>query len=139
MWPGRLTHCQARPKTSAARPLAPQQDDRRARVPSPDAPQPRRPRRRGAGRLPAARRARGHGTRAGHPGPLSLPTGSGCGPEIARTKAIVDSDVATGNLNKPVGDRFNADLAHAAAECSAGKSGEALHLLAAAKNRYGYR
>lgn len=73
------------------------------------------------------------------PAPLALPTGSGCGPEIARTKAIVDSDVATGNLNKPVGDRFNADLSQAAAECSAGKSGEALHLLAAAKSRYGYR
>ena len=73
------------------------------------------------------------------PAPLALPTGSGCGPEIARTKAIVDSDVATGNLNKPVGDRFNADLAQAAAECSAGKPGEALHLLAAAKSRYGYR
>ena len=73
------------------------------------------------------------------PAPLTLPTGSGCGPEIARTKAIVDSDVATGNLNKPVGDRFNADLSQAAAECAAGKSGEALHLLAAAKSRYGYR
>jgi len=73
------------------------------------------------------------------PAPLALPTGSGCGPEIARTKAIVDSDVATGNLNKPVGDRFSADLAQAAGECAAGKSGEALHLLAAAKSRYGYR
>ncbi|WP_426315796.1 hypothetical protein ACN9MF_05790 [Methylobacterium fujisawaense] len=73
------------------------------------------------------------------PAPIVLPTGSGCGPEIARTKAIVDSDVATGNLNKPVGDRFGADLAQAAAECAAGKSGEALHLLAAAKSRYGYR
>lgn len=73
------------------------------------------------------------------PAPLALPTGSGCGPEIARTKAIVDSDVATGNLNRPVGDRFNADLAQAAGECAAGKSGEALHLLAAAKSRYGYR
>ncbi len=73
------------------------------------------------------------------PTPMALPAGSGCGPQIARTKAIVDSDVATGNLNKPVGDRFNADLAHAAAACSAGQSGEALHLLAAAKSRYGYR
>ena len=48
------------------------------------------------------------------PTPLVLPTGSGCGPEIARTRAIVASDVATGNLNKPVGERFDADLAHAA-------------------------
>lgn len=73
------------------------------------------------------------------PAPLALPTGSGCGPEIARTRAIVASDVATGNLNAPVGERFDADLARAAAECTAGKSGEALHLLAAAKSRYGYR
>ena len=73
------------------------------------------------------------------PAPLTLPTGSGCGPEIARTRAIVASDVSTGNLNKPVGERFDADLSHAAAECAAGKSGEALHLLAAAKSRYGYR
>lgn len=75
----------------------------------------------------------------GGPPALALPTGTGCGPEIARTRAIVASDVATENLNKAVGDRFDADLSHAAAECAAGKSGEALHLLAAAKSRYGYR
>ncbi len=51
---------------------------------------------------------------------------------------MVDSDVATGNLNKPVGDRFGADLARAAAACAAGRDGEALSLLAAAKSRYGY-
>ena len=73
------------------------------------------------------------------PAPLALPTGSGCGPEVARTKAIVASDVATGNLDASVGERFNADLSQAAAECAAGKSGEALHLLATAKSRYGYR
>lgn len=70
--------------------------------------------------------------------PLVLPQGSGCGPAIGRTQAVVDSDVATGNLNKPVGDRFGADLARAASACSAGRDGEALGLLAAAKSRYGY-
>ena len=72
------------------------------------------------------------------PAPVVLPQGSGCGPAIGRTQAVVDSDVATGNLNKPVGDRFSADLAHASAACAAGRDGEALHLLAAAKSRYGY-
>ncbi|BAQ47532.1 MULTISPECIES: hypothetical protein [Methylobacterium] len=67
-----------------------------------------------------------------------LPAGSGCGPAIARTQTIVDSDVATGNLNAPVGKRFSADLANAAAACAAGRDGEALHLLAAARARYGY-
>lgn len=75
----------------------------------------------------------------GPPPPPVLPAGSGCGPEIARTKAIVDSDLATGNLNQPVADRFHADLDHAAAACAAGREGEARGLLASAKARYGYR
>ncbi len=75
----------------------------------------------------------------GPPAPPVLPTGTGCGPEIARTRAIVASDVATENLNKAVGDRFDADLARAAETCAAGREGEARSQLAAAKSRYGYR
>ncbi|MCJ2080713.1 hypothetical protein [Methylobacterium sp. J-090] len=67
-----------------------------------------------------------------------LPAGSGCGPTIARTQAVVDSDVATGNLNAPVGERFSGDLRRAAEACRAGQEREALGLLAAAKARYGY-
>lgn len=68
-----------------------------------------------------------------------LPGASGCGPSIARTQAVVDSDVATGNLNAPVGARFGTDLAGAAEACRAGREREALALLASAKARYGYR
>jgi hypothetical protein len=50
----------------------------------------------------------------------------------------VDSDVATGNLNTPVGERFSADLRNAAGACQGGREREALGLLAAAKARYGY-
>ncbi|HEV7440844.1 MAG TPA: hypothetical protein VGN94_14645 [Methylobacterium sp.] len=75
---------------------------------------------------------------ASPPAIAPLPQGAGCGPAIARTQAVVDSDVATGNLNQPVGARFSADLAHASTACAAGRDGEALHLLAAAKSRYGY-
>lgn len=67
-----------------------------------------------------------------------LPAGSGCGPSIARTQAVVDSDVATGNLNAPVGARFSADLARASEACGGGREREAIGLLAAAKSRYGY-
>ena len=66
-----------------------------------------------------------------------LPVGSGCGPSIARTQAVVDSDVATGNLNAPVGVQFSADLARASEACGAGRDREAIGLLAAAKSRYG--
>lgn len=68
-----------------------------------------------------------------------LPPGSGCGPSVARTQAIVDTDVRTGDLDAPVGTRFSADLAKASQACAAGRDGEAMHLLAAAKARYGYR
>lgn len=70
--------------------------------------------------------------------PAPLLPGTGCGPAIARTQAVVESDVATGNLNTPVGDRFRADLSVAAQACSAGRDREAVSLLAAAKSRYGY-
>lgn len=75
-------------------------------------------------------------TVAAAPAPL-LPS-TGCGPAIARTQAVVESDVATGNLNKPVGERFQADLSVAAQACAAGRDRDALSLLAAAKSRYGY-
>ncbi len=62
----------------------------------------------------------------------------GCGGPIAQMRHLVESDVATGNLNAPVGQRFSADLDRASAACSAGRGGEAIHLLGAAKARYGY-
>ncbi|MEH3118979.1 MAG: hypothetical protein PGN25_15690 [Methylorubrum populi] len=68
-----------------------------------------------------------------------LPASAGCGPGVARTQAIVDADVRTGDLSDAVGKRFSADLGKAAAACAAGHEGEAMHLLAAAKARYGYR
>ncbi|GJE69320.1 hypothetical protein [Methylorubrum podarium] len=68
-----------------------------------------------------------------------LPAGAGCGPSIARTQAIVETDVKTGDLSAPVGTRFSADLSKAAGACAAGREGEAMSLLAAAKARYGYR
>lgn len=69
----------------------------------------------------------------------ALPTGTGCGPTIARTQAIVAGDVKTGDLSAAVGTRFSADLDKAAGACAAGREGEAMSLLAAAKARYGYR
>ena len=75
---------------------------------------------------------------AAAPVPVPPAGGAGCGPAIARTQAIVESDVATGNLNAPVGRRFSGDLARAAEACAAGREAEALRLHAAARARYGY-
>lgn len=73
------------------------------------------------------------------PAAKPLPEGKGCSASVARTQALVDSDLATGNIDEPVAKRFTADLGRAAEACSAGRDGEGLHLLAAAKARYGYR
>lgn len=69
----------------------------------------------------------------------AAPHEPGCAASIARTQAIVESDVATQNLNAVVGQRFRADLARAAAACASGHDTEARGLLAGAKARYGYR
>ena len=62
-----------------------------------------------------------------------------CGTPIAETRGLVESDLATGNLDARVGRRFRADLDRAAAVCAAGRGGEALRVLASAKTRHGYR
>lgn len=67
------------------------------------------------------------------------PVGAGCAPAIARTRAVLDGDIATGNVGTTVGKRFSADLDQAETVCAAGRSGEALRLLSSAKVRYGYR
>jgi hypothetical protein len=64
--------------------------------------------------------------------------GGGCAGEIARTRAIVDADIASGNAGKSVGTRFSADLDGAQSACSAGRDAEAVRMVQAAKSRYGY-
>jgi hypothetical protein len=64
--------------------------------------------------------------------------GGGCAGEIARTRAIVDADIASGNAGKSVGSRFTADLDQAQTACSAGRDADATRMVQAAKSRYGY-
>jgi hypothetical protein len=64
--------------------------------------------------------------------------GGGCGDSIGRFQAVIDSDVATGNLNRSVYRRMVDDLRPVKAACAAGRSGEAESRLAAVRARYGY-
>jgi hypothetical protein len=63
----------------------------------------------------------------------------GCAGAIGAFQAVIDADVATGQLNKPVYDRATADLRPAWAACKAGRDDNARTSLAAVKARYGYR
>ncbi len=67
-----------------------------------------------------------------------LPEGAGCSGEIARFRAVMDNDLATGHVSRDVHGRVMADLRGPEAACAAGRSGEASGSLTAVKRRYGY-
>lgn len=74
---------------------------------------------------------------------LAAPTpalaGSDCAGPINQLRAVVDSDAASGNLNRSVYARMQPGLAQAAALCRSGHPAEALRELQAVKHRNGYR
>lgn len=73
-------------------------------------------------------------------GPLAaLPGGTGCSAEVARTRAVLDADMATGNVATSVGRRFGAELDQASSVCAAGRDAEAVRMVEATKARFGYR
>ncbi|MBY0363626.1 MAG: hypothetical protein K2X45_17100 [Phreatobacter sp.] len=67
-----------------------------------------------------------------------LPEGAGCAGEIARFRAVMDNDLATGHVTREVHGRVIADLRGPEGACSAGRDGEARGALTAVKRRYGY-
>lgn len=73
------------------------------------------------------------------PAALGTPHGTGCSGEIARFRAVIDSDAQTGNLNGAVYKRMTGEIDRAMASCAAGRDADSLHQLAAAKARFGYR
>jgi hypothetical protein len=70
---------------------------------------------------------------------LRLPTGSGCAGDIGEFRAVLANDRQTGHVNRTVYDRAMAELDRAAAACAAGRDSEAVRLVRATKQRYGYR
>jgi hypothetical protein len=72
------------------------------------------------------------------PSRFNLPSGSGCGGEIARYRAVMSNDLATGHVNQSVYNRVDREIAQAEAACSAGRDAEALRMVNATKARHGY-
>lgn len=62
-----------------------------------------------------------------------------CAGPISKLRTIVDSDAATGNLNRAVYQQMKPSLAQAADLCRSGRSAEALRELQSVKRRFGYR
>ena len=72
------------------------------------------------------------------PAGFSMPSGSGCGGEISRYRAVMSNDLAMGHVNQSVYNRVDREIAGAEAACSAGRDAEALRMVNATKARHGY-
>jgi hypothetical protein len=72
------------------------------------------------------------------PSDFKLPEGAGCANAIARYRAIMDNDHATGHVNQGVYDQIQGEIAEAEQACSAGQDGRAQSLVHASKSRHGY-
>ena len=73
------------------------------------------------------------------PSTFRLPEGGGCAGEVARYRAVMDNDLATGHVGQSVYDRVTREIDQAGAACAAGRDAEAVRMVDASKARHGYR
>lgn len=69
---------------------------------------------------------------------FQLPAGSGCAGEVARFRAVMDNDLATGHVARSVHGRVVTEIDRAAAACAAGRDAEATRMIAQTRSRFGY-
>ena len=72
------------------------------------------------------------------PSGFNMPSGSGCGGEISRYRAVMSNDLAMGHVNQSVYNRVDREIAGAEAACAAGRDAEAVRMVNATKARHGY-
>jgi hypothetical protein len=63
---------------------------------------------------------------------------TGCNGEIARYRAVMSNDLATGHVNQSVYNRVDREVSQAEAACAAGRDAEAVRMVNATKARHGY-
>jgi hypothetical protein len=68
-----------------------------------------------------------------------MPDGPGCAGEVGRFRAVVENDVRIGHLNEAVHNSMSSEIGRAEAACAAGRDADAVRMIAATKERYGYR
>ena len=69
---------------------------------------------------------------------FQMPSGEGCAGDIARYRAILDNDLATGNVAPSVNDAIQKEIAQAERACSAGRDAQARAMILASRKRHGY-
>jgi len=69
---------------------------------------------------------------------VKLPAGAACTAEIERFRAIIDSDLQTGNVGQKVYDSMVSEMRQPESLCVAGNGGGSHAALASVKSRHGY-
>jgi hypothetical protein len=72
------------------------------------------------------------------PEPAPGPAGPGCTAQIARFKEILTYDLSVGRVARSVYEKASGPIAQAENACAAGRSGEAMGILARTKRASGY-
>ena len=72
------------------------------------------------------------------PSGFRMPEGSGCKGEVERYRAVMDNDLAMGQVNQPVYNQVGREIGQAEAACAAGRDAEAVRMVNATKARHGY-
>ncbi|HMO28888.1 hypothetical protein [Enterovirga sp.] len=66
------------------------------------------------------------------------PVGPGCAAQIARFREILDYDLSVGRVHRTVYDKAIGPVGQAESACAAGRSSEAMTILARTKRASGY-
>jgi hypothetical protein len=69
---------------------------------------------------------------------MASSSGTGCNGEIARYRAVMSNDLATGHVNQSVYNRVDREIAQAETACASGRDAEAVRMVNATKARHGY-
>lgn len=67
-----------------------------------------------------------------------LPTGKGCAGDIARFRAVMDNDLASGHTTEKVHHEIHSELDKISKTCSPERDNEASSAVRALKSRFGY-
>jgi len=69
---------------------------------------------------------------------FQLPTGKGCSGDIARFRAVMDNDLASGHTTEKVHHDIHAELDRISRTCDPARDSEASAAVRALKSRFGY-
>lgn len=67
-----------------------------------------------------------------------LPEGAACTTAYVRYQTVLKADVETGNVEQPVYEKIQSELARASTACAEGRDAEARSLIRASQQKHGY-